>query len=479
MTIITEKTDIAPAEVHGNPLETMARFVVSTASADIPSEVMDAAARGALDLLGCAVLGTREKEMQPLLRYVAETYAPGQTTVIGLARKLAPEASAYANSVAGHILDYDDCHDALRGHPTAVVLPAVLALGEELGSSGVGVLEAYVIGVEVASVIGRGLHHVHYERGWHPTATLGIFGATAAAARLLGLTAEQTVSALGIASSFSSGIKGNFGTFMKSGQVGFAASNGVQAARLAQRGVVANPEVFTGGHSYPQVFNGTNDIDWSAVPTLGSAWNMVMPGIVFKLYACCGSTHAAIDAMRELSVEHDLSSDQIAKVEIYNHPRRMPHTDRAFPVTDLQSKFSNQYAVAVTAMKRGAPTVADFTAEAVAHPEIQRLLAVTTFQPLPVEDQGNLPGRLDCFAARVVVKTKTGERLERFLPTMVGGDPREPLPTTLLENKFLANITEVKDAETASTLLKAFGAWTTNALPTADFMNQVHAAACR
>ncbi|MCW2780313.1 MAG: MmgE/PrpD family protein [Marmoricola sp.] len=479
MTITTEKTDSASAEVHDNPLEAMAQFVVGTASPDIPAEVMAAAARGALDMLGCAVLGAREREMQPLLKYVAETYAPGRTTVIGLEQKLAPEASAYANSVAGHILDYDDCHDALRGHPTAAVLPAVLSLGEELGSSGSEVLAAYVIGVEVASVIGRGLHHVHYERGWHPTATLGIFGATAAAARLLGLSVEQAVSALGIASSFSSGIKGNFGTFMKSGQVGFAASNGVQAARLAQGGVVANPEVFTGGHSYPHVYNGTNDIDWSAVSTLGSAWNMVMPGIVFKLYACCGSTHAAIDAMREISAEHDLSSEEIAKVEIYNHPRRMPHTDRAFPVTDLQSKFSNQYAVAVTAMKRGAPTVADFTAEAVTNPEIQRLLAVTTFEPLPVEDQGNLPGRLDCFAARVIVETKAGERLEKFLPTMVGGDPMKPLPTDLLEKKFLANITEVKDAATAAALLETFGAWTANTLSTADFMNQVQAASSR
>ena len=467
---LTEPQPLADRQV-GNPLEAMARFIVGSSAGHAPPEVFEAADRGALDMLGCAVLGIREPVMQPLIRYVEETYAAGACTILGAGPGRMPEAAAYANGAAGHVLDFDDCHDALAGHPTVAILPAALALGEMLDASGREVLEAYVTGVEVASVIGRSLHHTHYERGWHPTATLGIFGAAAASARMLGLSVEQTVSALAISASFSSGIKGNFGTFLKPAQVGFAASNGVHAARLAALGVMANPEVFTGGHSYPAVFNSDNDIDWSAVATLGRGdWNMLVPGLVFKLYPCCGSTHAPIDAMLALRAEHGLTADQIESVDIYVHPRRMPHTDRQFPVTSLQAKFSNQYAVAATAL-HGAPVVSDFDAERVQVPEVQRLLQRTTFQPLTPEEQVILPGRLDCFAAKVAVTTSSGERLEKFLPAMKGSDPANPLATADLEAKFIGNVTESTDADTAKALLASFQSWSAGDRSTVDFMD--------
>src|SRR5882757_4243825 len=256
-------TESARAAETQNPLRALARFVVETETADLPEAVRTAAGRGILDMLGTALVGVREPQLEPVIGYADETYANGDATVFGLAGRYQPQAAAYVNSTAGHLLDYDDCHDSLMGHATVAVFPASLALGESLGISPAEIVAAYVVGVEVAAGLGRVLNHTHYERGWHPTATLGIFGATAASARILGLDAEETTHALAIAASLSSGIKGNFGTLLKPAQVGAAASHGVEAALLAYRGVRANPDVFTGGQSFPAVFNGESDLDWS------------------------------------------------------------------------------------------------------------------------------------------------------------------------------------------------------------------------
>ncbi|MGH3625915.1 MAG: MmgE/PrpD family protein, partial [Sciscionella sp.] len=226
----------AGIEHDSNPLRRLAGFSATLGVSDIPGEVLAAAERGVLDLLGVAMAGAVQPDMAALRRYVSQTYACGKATALGLASPMTAEAAAYVNAAAGHVLDFDDCNDALGGHPTVVVLPSVLALAEETGASAREVLAAYVVGVEVEGAIGRCLNLTHYERGWHPTATLGLFGATAAAARILGADVPTTTRAMAIAASMASGIKGNFGTFMKPGQVGAAAAKGVAAARLAIAG---------------------------------------------------------------------------------------------------------------------------------------------------------------------------------------------------------------------------------------------------
>ena len=367
--------EAAGATSVDNPLETIARFVVDLAGDSVPGGALRAAARAAVDYLGVAVAGAADPQVRSLAAYARETYSDGRATLIGTDERLTAEAAAYVNGAAGHLLDFDDYNEVFGGHPTAVVLPAALALAEVSGRTTREALEAYVIGVEVAIALGRCLNYVHYERGWHPTATLGIFGATAASCRLLHLDVPSTQRALAVAASFASGIKGNFGSFVKPLQVGFAASKGIQATRLASIGVTANSDVFRGEQSFPAVFNNAGgQIDWSPLARLGQQFDIVESGLIVKLYPCCGSTHGAIDAMLDLRVRDRIEPDAIARIEVFEHPRRLGHTNRPDPVTGLQAKFSVQYVVARAALS-GRVEMRDFEPDRIHEAGVLAMLA--------------------------------------------------------------------------------------------------------
>ena len=327
------------SDESASPLASLADFAVGLDPACVPAGVRALPLRGVMDMIGVTLAGIVQPQMAPLLGYVSRTYAPGDCTALGIPTRMTAEAAAYVNGAAAHVLDFDDCGDALGGHPTVPVLPAVLAVAEETRTPSEDALTAYVVGVEVENAIGLCLNYRHYERGWHPTATLGIFGAAAASARLLGADRETAQRALAIAASMSSGIKGNFGTFMKAGQVGAATSKGIAAARLAAGGVTANRDVFSGQHSFPKVFNGDETVDWSSLAELGSRWTMESPGLVFKLHPCCGSTHAAIDAALGMRFDGEIDPATTESIDIYLHPRRLPHIDRPYPRTGLAAKF--------------------------------------------------------------------------------------------------------------------------------------------
>jgi hypothetical protein len=201
-----------------DPIAAIATF--AGALDTLPDCVQRTAELAIIDYLGVAAIGALERDIVPLRQYVASTYSAGAATALGIPSRLAAPGAAYVNGTVGHVLDYDDFHDTAGGHPTVVIMPALLALAEERNAPAAEVVSAYVVGVEVMCALGRALNHTHYERGWHPTATLGILATTAACARLSHLDHEQTARALGIAASFGSGLKGSSGTSMKSTQVG-------------------------------------------------------------------------------------------------------------------------------------------------------------------------------------------------------------------------------------------------------------------
>src|SRR5258706_8113016 len=329
-----------------NPLKALARF----AAIDLPLErrlLMKATSRAIIDFFGMVIAGTVSDETVSIRSYAESTWQSGESTALGMRGNFAPECAAFINGATAHVLDWDDCLEPLGGHPTAVVLPVILALTESGRFSTQEIFESYVAGVEAAAALGRCLNWTHYERGWHPTATLGIFGATIAAARILKLNFETTTRALAIAASLASGIKGNFGTAMKSVQVGLAASKGIMAAKLAAARVSANDGVFEGAHSFPSVFDGTPIVDWSPLQRIGEDWALLSPGLIFKLYPCCGSTHASIDAVLSMRSQFKIDWKRTREIEIGVHPRRLPHVNRPRPKTGLDGKFSLQYTAAV------------------------------------------------------------------------------------------------------------------------------------
>ena len=260
----------------------------------------------------------------------------------------------------------------------------------------------------------------------------------------------------------SSGIKGNFGTFMKAGQVGAATSKGIAAARLAAAGVTANRDVFSGEHSFPKVFNGDETVDWSSLAELGTRWTMESPGLVFKLHPCCGSTHAAIDATLGMRSDGDIDPATIESIDIYLHPRRLPHIDRPYPGTGLAAKFSLQYVTSLAAL-HGAVRVDDFAEDHFPASDVRRLLPHVRLHALP-EDEQELGGRIDCFASKVEVVDRRG-RHQRSLALPRGSDPLLPVTDSDLETKFVDNATIAVGSDAAHQSLAMVQAWDAGVLP--------------
>ena len=219
-------------------------------AADLPADVDTVARQCILDWFACAVAGSVEP-LSLILRDELAT-AEGEASIVGSTQRTGARNAALVNGAAGHALDYDDTHLVLGGHSTVPVFPAALALAEELDRSGAELLAAFVAGVEIETRLGAGIGSSHYAKGWHATSSIGIFGATAAASRLLDLDAEQFGRAMGLAASQASGLKANFGTMTKPFHAGHAAERGLLAAQLARRGFTANPDALDANQGLSQ-----------------------------------------------------------------------------------------------------------------------------------------------------------------------------------------------------------------------------------
>ncbi|MDP1717240.1 MAG: MmgE/PrpD family protein, partial [Burkholderiales bacterium] len=285
---------------------------------DLPQDAVHWAKVGLLDTVGVTLAGSTD----PGTRIVARSLASGAgpSLVFGSQQRVGALDAALINGTAAHALDFDDCNNTLAGHPSAPILPALFALADEHGARGSDFIAAYIAGFETECKIALGVNFYQYTHGWHPTTTIGVFGAAAACARLLRLSDEQTATALAIAASLASGIKSNFGTMTKPLHVGHCARNGLFAALLARDDFTASPVAFEHKQGYFEVFNGAGNYDATKIlPAWGKPWDIVEPGIAIKQYPCCGSTHPAIDAMLTLAREHDLNPDQVERIDSWTH----------------------------------------------------------------------------------------------------------------------------------------------------------------
>ena len=303
-----------------------------------------------IDTIACTLAGMAEDAPHILMGIPGVAAASRSSLPFG--RPTEPATSVLdatlVNGTASHALDYDDVSGVMGGHPSAMLIPSMIALGESLGASGRDLALAYVVGYEAECRIARGVHFHHYDKGWHPTATIGIFGTVAAASRLLGLTIEQTAVALGLAASLASGLKANFGTMTKPLHVGHASRNGLFAAYMSRAGFTANAGAFEHKQGFLDVFNGPRTYD---TDKMLSDWYAPLecdgpgePGL--KPYPCCGSTHASVNRMLHLANTHDLTEADVQTIEVMPHLRRLPHTNNPEPRTPLEAKFSIQYCVA-------------------------------------------------------------------------------------------------------------------------------------
>jgi 2-methylcitrate dehydratase PrpD len=301
---------------------TLAAYVAGLRFEDIPEEVRERAKALTLDFLGSAIRARRDAESTPSLFKTLEALAldgRGEATVFGDNRTWTPAVAALLNGALGHSLDFDDTHADSSLHPSAPVVPAAFAIGELVHASGREVLTAIVAGYEVCCRLGNALDPTsHYARGFHPTATAGTYGAAAAAAKLFGLSKEQIIAAFGVAGSQAAGSLQFLvnGAWNKRYQVGASAMNGVIAATLARNDFVGATQSVEGKHGLLVGYSDNAHPD-KAVAGLGKVYETMKIGV--KPYPSCRYTHAALDALIAMRREHNLTPDQIRRVEIGLH----------------------------------------------------------------------------------------------------------------------------------------------------------------
>lgn len=399
---------------------------------DLPPEAVYWSKVAVMDTLGVMLAGARE-EAPHIVEDVLGLAGGGDCLIVGSERRAGPLDAALINGTAAHVLDFDNTAAHMGGHVSAVMVPALLAAAEAFDASGRDLLLGHVAGYEVGARIGQSVNFYHTELGWHPTWTIGVFAVTAACARMLNLTTDQTETALALATSLAGGTKANFGTMTKSLHAGSCARNGLQAVLLARKGFTANPNAFEHKQGFFNVFNGKGNYDAArATAHWADPLDIVVPGASYKLYPCCYSTHAAIEAALNIVRKHGrLDPKQIARVESHTADVRLMHTDRPDPNSELDAKFSVQYCV-LRALIDGKVVMEHFENEAYRQPLVREVLPRVHAIPL----EGIAFDNDDPFNALVRVTLSDGRTMESAVDFPLGRTSANPIEFAQLKEKF-------------------------------------------
>lgn len=413
--------------------ERLAERINAFDASHLTPKARDRALIGIIDTVAVTLAGSRAPCVTTLRSVPGVADAPGDCTLIGLADKVSMLDAALVNGTASHALDYDDFSSVFGGHQSAPLVPALFALAEAEKLSGKAVVTAYAVGVETEIRLARAVHFHHYDKGWHPTATLGTVGAAAATAKLIGLSEEETATALALSVSQAAGIKANFGTMTKPFHVGMCSRAGLLSTLLARQGFTANHGAFEHPQGFFEVFNGAGTYDAERVfENWAEPLELEDDGIAVKPFPCCGSAHAAIRAALNLRREASLKADQIERIEIMPHGRRLKHTNTPNPTTELQAKFSVQYLVA-RALLSGSVKLVHFSDAAIADEKVRALLSVTEARPHPdMADDAEHQ-----WAAEVVVHTKDGQRLSHRIDNLMADGGSVPASASGMWDKFM------------------------------------------
>jgi 2-methylcitrate dehydratase PrpD len=417
-----------------NETATLAAYVANLKFDDIPQEVLERAKCLTLDYLGSAIRARSEAESTPSLLKMLETLSldgKGDSTVFGDSKTWTPAVAALLNGALGHSLDFDDTHADSSLHPSAPVVPAAFAVGEMVGASGKDVLTAIVAGYEVCCRLGNALDPTsHYAKGFHPTATAGTYGAAAAAGKLFGLSQEQLISAFGVSGSQAAGSLQFLvnGAWNKRYQVGAAAMNGVIAATLARNAFIGATESVEGKHGLLVGYSDDAHPE-KAVAGLGSVYETMKIGV--KPYPSCRYTHAAIDTLIAMRREHNLTPEQVKRVEIGLHRNGITLTGDAatkrHPTSIVGGQFSMFFTGAL-ALDQGSFGWDDYK-------RLGDKAIDTLADRFDVVQDERLEGKRHPFGARVSIHTEDGVH-ERIAPDP-SGEPDSFPDAEAMQQKFL------------------------------------------
>jgi 2-methylcitrate dehydratase PrpD len=412
-------------------------FAAELEPAGIPPHVADAAKLHVLDTLGCGLAAYALREAAYASAAAAELGAAGPATGIGFAHGLPAAEAALLNGTLCHALDYDDTHPDSVVHVSASVVPAALAAAQEQGAGGADLLAAIVAGNETSVRVGMAAGGVFHARGFHPTGVCGVFGATAAAARLRGLDPAAAASALGIAGSMASGLLEFLadGSETKRLHPGWAAHAGLTAARLAAHGATGPATVLEGRRGLFNAYLAGAQWDIAAqAADLGERWATLQ--IAYKPYPACHYVHAPLDSLAQILAEHPLQPDEVERITAFSDETGEglvlhPPQDKVRPRTAYDAKFSLPYCLAAL-LVRGRVDVSSFTAEAIAD---EAVLAITPRVDYEVRQYAAAP---DAFPGGVRVVTRAGEVYEAELRYQRGG-AENPMSAAEVRAKFRSN----------------------------------------
>ena len=323
---------------------TLARYVVSAPADGVPASVRYEAVRSFLNWTGCAIGGSRHETVDIALAAVSPFAGKAQAAVLGRAERLDALNAALLNGIASHVFDFDDTHLKTIIHPAGPIASAILSLAQLKPVSGRDFLHAFILGVEVECRIGNAVYPAHYDIGWHITGTAGVFGAAAAAGRLLGLTEQQMIWALGIAGTQSSGFREMFGTMCKSFHPGRAAQNGLLSAFLAQRDFTSSNRVLEAPRGFAHVMSTQRNFD-EITRGLGDSFEIALN--TYKPFACGIVIHPIIDGCIQLRNEFSLKAAEIERIDLEVDPLVLELTGKKTPQVGLEGKFSVYHSAAV------------------------------------------------------------------------------------------------------------------------------------
>lgn len=403
-------------------------FVAGLSFQQLPPEAIEVARTGFIDTIATMIAGAHDEAPQLLRRALAPP--PGPATLY-FAGETAPAAeAAWINGTAAHALDYDDV--AVRGHPSTVLVPAILAEAEELGAAGSAMLAAYVAGYEVWAELSWRDRDDQRPKGWHPTGIFGAIAAAAACARLRGLDPQQTAMALALAASQASGLMVNFGSMTKPFHAGRAAHAGLVSARLAEAGFTASADALEHPQGFLVAVSAKGSVDRDTPAALGSPWHIVKHRLSIKKYPACYAVHRSLDGLLDLLKARPVRPDQIARITASISDTRAMILRNHQPQTGLEGKFSMEFAMAASVIA-GRATLAEYTDGFVRRPDVQALMA-----KVAVETNQNYDPEVSGAAVydQVRVELVDGATLETAPVRRARGAAELPLADDELFEKF-------------------------------------------
>lgn len=419
--------------------ERVASFIEQTRLEALPLEATPKAKKAIADTFAVILAGAGSEVAEPMLRYVEAARASGAVPILGAGISTAPETAALVNGTFGHALDYDDVLSMMPAHPSAVILPALLASFNGRRFDGRALIEAYVIGVEVGGKIGLGMTVGHYQRGYHATGSLALFSALAALLKLHRTDAATARQAFGIAGSMASGLRRNFGTMTKPLHTGIAARSALTAWRLAACGFTAAPDILearSGLYSTLGVVESNADV---TAEGLGRPFVIVDPGLALKKFPCCYASHRAMDGLLALRAKLGFDAASVEKVICRMPPGGMQVLTYPRPATGLEGKFSLQYPLAAGVLD-GKYSLWTFTDEAVRRREAEALYARIDAHEDPScrGDDPDFEKRSSGSRGHVEVEVRLRDgRSEKIRIDKAPGSPARELTWHDLELKFI------------------------------------------